>query len=283
MNVATTTVRRGFVFLSLLTSAVSAPAGLLCENVDLWLSTDIRSAYVSSGGSVVETRPVSAQFLEGWCHLGEGGRIGAYFWIVSAWSDQRDADRRRLFNELETGLQYAYDYRFTEALSLNTQIVNLWNPCIGYDSYAANEIDTIVQVVEAFENPVVTPYLDFRYAYHPDQWSQFATGLRRRFDFGDGRLAVTPFASLIWGDDHRYDNKYGKSADPSFRFCGYIPMCSLVGVRCAYKISSNLQVYCHLQQYDVIDPDGRRQMRKSPKDWVVRDLPIGEVGVALQF
>ena len=263
--------------------SVSARAGLLHEDLNMKLTADIRSAYVGSGGSVVETEPVSSQCLSGWYSLHDYGRIGGYFWIVSALCGQKDDVRRRLFNEIETGIEYGYTYRFNGDWAIDTEVINLWDPCIGYDSYDPGEIDTMIELIQSLENPYVTPYYELMAEYYPNNWIRCATGLRHAFAFLDGRLTVTPYACVIWGDGNRYEMKFEQESDATLSFWGFTAMYSWIGVRCNYKVNEYLSVYARFQQYDVIDPAGRDHEEARDVPWAVCDYPVAVLGAAVLF
>lgn len=263
--------------------AMRVAAGVWADDLNMRLSADFRSAYIASGGSVVETTPVSSQCLSGWYDLHDCGRVGGYLWIVSAMLGQKDDVRRRLFNEIETGVQYNYTYRFCKDCALDTEVINLWNPCFGYDSYDSSQIDTMLELVQSLENPYVTPYYELMYEYAPNSWLRCTTGIRHAFVFFDGRLTVTPFASVIWGDSNRYEMKFEQESKADLSFWGYTAMYSLVGVRSSFAVNDRLSVYLRLLQYDIIDPAGRKHEKERDVPWAVCDYPVAIIGVVFAF
>lgn len=275
---------RFIILVGIVLGALScAWAGLLADDLNMKLKADLRNAYVSSGGSVVETEPVSAQSLSAWYDLHEYGRIGGYFWTISSLCGQKDDVRRRLFHEIETAPQYGYTYKFCSGLAIDTEIANIFNPTIGYDDFEAKDTDMIINVIQSLENPYVTPYYDFKGEYYPNNWIRCATGIRHAFLFFDGRLSVMPFWSVIWGDNNRYEMKFEQESESMMSFFGFTAMYSWVGIRCNYKINDYWSTYLRLQQYDIIDPAGRKHESEKDVPWAVCDYPLVVIGAALSF
>ena len=262
-------------------AARPSDAGLLHPDLDLSLSADFRSAYISSSSSVVETKPVTSQCLTGDFGLGAFGRIEGYFWIVSALSGQKDDYRRRAFNEIETSVAYAYDWRFAKDWSLDSLAGPVLNPAIGYDSYDSGEITHEIRAIQALSNPYLTPYYDLMAAYHPSSWMRINTGFRHVFTFFDGTLSLTPFWHVTWGDRDRYEAKFGP--EPESEVLGFSPMCSMAGVWVRYYLRKHFSLYLRLQQYDVIDAHARDYEKNRDVCWAVCDYPFAVLGATLHF
>ena len=261
--------------------ALGTSAGDILPELNMSLSADFRSAYISSSGSAVETRPVTSQCLAGTYGFGEYGTLAGYVWTVSALTGQKDRFRRRAFNEVESGLLYRYSWEFADGLSLNNSAGHLWDPEFGYHGFKESEITHEIAVVQSLENPYVTPYYDLQGAYHPTRWVRVNTGIRHAFTLLDGALSLTPFGHVIWGSGRRYEQKF--EAAPNSDICGFTPMYLMTGVLANYRVHERLTLYLRLQQYDVIDPSGRRHEKARDVSWAVRDMPFVVAGVTVHF
>ena len=257
-------------------------ASVLHPDLDLSVSADFRSAYISSNGGAVETRPVTSQCLDWSWLMGSYGRLGGYFWVVTALSGQKDDLRRREFNELETEISYSYDWTFADGWSLDSLLGHIWDPGIGYESFDADAFTHEIHFVEKLANPYVTPYCDVMYCYHPDPWTRVNTGLQRPFCFLDGRLSVTPKVFVTWGDSNRYEAKFNTELDGGDVF-GFRPMYVNSGIWSTYRLNDRLSFYLRLQMYDVIDGKGRDFENGRNESWAVCDMPFVVIGVTVNL
>lgn len=255
-----------------------AEASVVHPNLDLSISADFRSAYISSSGGAVETRPVTSQCLDWSLRMGSAGRIEGYAWTVSALSGQKDDLRRRAFNELEAEVSYAYDWKFTDGWALGNRLGHIWDPGLGYESFDASAFTHEIHWVQKLANQYVTPYYDVMMCYHPKPWVRVNTGLQRAFSFLDGRLSVMPKVFVTWGDSDRYEAKFNTEMEDGDVF-GFKAMYINSGIWSVYRLTDRLAIYLRLQQYDVIDSCGRTYEKSRKESWAVSDMPYAVLGI----
>ena len=257
-------------------------ASFVHPDLDLSVSADFRSAYISSSGGAVETQPVTSQCIDWSWHMGPYGRFGGYAWVVSALSGQKDDLRRREFNEIEAEISYAYDWKFASGWTLNNQLGHIWDPGIGYESFDADAFTHEAHFVQKLSNPYATPYYDVMYCYHPDPWIRVNTGLQHPFLFLDGRLCVMPKVFVSWGDSNRYEAKFKSELDGGDVF-GFRPMYVNSGIWSTYRLNDRLSFYMRLQMYDVIDQKGREYEGARDVSWAVCDIPFVVIGITVDI
>ena len=259
-----------------------AGASFIHPDLGLSVSADFRSAYISSSGGAVETRPVTSQCLDWSWRMGNYGRFEGYAWIVSALTGQKDELRRRAFNELEAEISYAYDWRILDGWALNNQLGHIWDPGIGYESFDAEAFTHEIHFVQKLSNPYLTPYYDVMYCYHPAPWIRVNTGLQRPFYFLDGRLCIMPKVFVTWGDSNRYEAKFNTKLDGGDVF-GFRPMYVNSGIWSTYRLNDRLSFYLRLQMYDVLDEKGRNFENGRSESWAVCDMPFAVIGVTVNI
>lgn len=257
-------------------------ASFVHPDLDLSVSADFRSAYISSSGGAVETRPVTSQCLDWSWRTGDYGRIEGYAWVVTALSGQKDDLRRREFNEIEAEISYAYDWKFASGWALNNQLGHIWDPAIGYESFDASAFTHEIHFVQKLSNPYLTPYYDVMYCYHPDPWIRVNTGLQRPFYFLGGRLCIMPKVFVTWGDSNRYEAKFNTELDGGDVF-GFRPMYVNSGIWSTYRLNDRLSFYLRLQMYDVIDDKGRDFENGRSESWAVCDMPFVVIGMTIRL
>ena len=251
-------------------------------DLGLSVSADFRSAYISSSGGAVETRPVTSQCLDWSWRMGDYGRFEGYAWVVSALTGQKDELRRRAFNEIEAEISYAYDWKFASGWALNNQLGHIWDPGIGYESFDTKAFTHEIHFVQKLSNPYLTPYYDVMCCYHPAPWIRVNTGLQRPFYFLDGRLCIMPKVFVTWGDSNRYEAKFNTELDGGDVF-GFCPMYVNSGIWSTYRLNDRLSFYLRLQMYDVIDDKGRNFEDGRSEPWAVCDFPYAVAGFTVDI
>ena len=96
------------------------------------LDVSVRSGYLTSSGSLYDTRPVTTQCLTEKADLGDFGYVEGYAWFISSLHNRQKDRHRVLFNEFEGAVFYGYPWRICRNVVLDTKAGPLWNPPIGY-------------------------------------------------------------------------------------------------------------------------------------------------------
>ena len=78
----------------------------------LW--TEFENAYLSSSGTLCDTRPISLQNLDWNFSLGDYGYLYGYGCFLSMLHDRQHELHRPAFNEFEGGAFYGYDWKLSE-------------------------------------------------------------------------------------------------------------------------------------------------------------------------
>ena len=73
------------------------------------LSAEFESAYLSSSGTLCDTRPTALQNLDWAVHIGDYGKLYGYGCFLSMMHDRQHELHRPAFNEFECGAFYGYD------------------------------------------------------------------------------------------------------------------------------------------------------------------------------
>ena len=243
-------------------------------------SVEVRSAYLSRG-KVVDARPFSAQFADGWIGLPGWGSIGGSVWSVSSFSREgQSTSRRNAYNEADYNLHYDYAIEICDEWALANRLALQWVTLPGYHADMPTRREW--HAAQELRNPHVTPYFLLRRAYGPEQWCYWRVGLLRRFVLSE-RLSfvVDGFGEL--GDSRLFDERYGRAGGHSCpgRHAGLNALNIVLGVE--YKISDNLKAYASVRQFGLVSDDARAAVKASSAQQAKRDLTIATVGMAVSF
>lgn len=242
------------------------------------LYTEFETAYLSSSGTLCDTRPVSLQNLDWTARFGEYGRVGGYGCFLSSLHDRQHELHRAAFNEFEGGVFYGYDWDLNARQTLVTDAGFIWNPLIGY----RNDPDDLweFRMVQALENPYVTPYWDLLALMEPDQWSRVRVGVRRKFDLSDS-VTLTPWVDVVWGCARRYEARYGE--EPEDPVGGGAVYCSIVGLKLEKRFAERWRIYAKVRQFDTLGSQAREAEKRKTEYYARSDIAIFTVGVAVDF
>lgn len=242
------------------------------------LDVQVASAFLSSTG-LHDTCPVTTQMGYVKVDFEEWGFIDGYGWIISALHDKQHDRHRAAFNEFEGAIQYGYDWWFREGWRLRTKIGPYWDPAIGYRHGANNLWGPYL--TQSLDNPYVTSYLAALQIVAPERKGRIKLGLKKSFPLGE-KVEVTPFAEALWMDARRFSSKYGDTPEKSRVFGGAFATLQ-TGVRTSYAMTENMKLTFQFIQYDVINGQARRSIRRSDRYYAKRDWPVVRIGVSYSF
>ena len=116
---------RKILFPYLLGSVTAACAGELGQ-FDGRLSAEFETAYLSTSGTLCDSRPTALQNLDWTYHLGDYGKFYGYGAFLSMLHDRQHELHRPAFNEFETGAFYGYDWKITEDVTFFNGAGGVW-------------------------------------------------------------------------------------------------------------------------------------------------------------
>ena len=269
---------RKILFPYLLGSVTAVCAGELGQ-FDGRLSAEFETAYLSTSGTLCDSRPTALQNLDWTCHLGDYGKFYGYGAFLSMLHDRQHELHRPAFNEFETGAFYGYDWKITEDVTFFNGAGGVWNPLFGYRN---GYDDTLweFRYFQSLENPYLTPYWDTLTLIEPGQWTRLRFGVRRDFALTDS-LKFSAWIDGVWGDNRRYEARYGDR--PEYQFFGGAFCTSTVGLQLTWRFAERWLVYAKIRQFDTLDRRGRRAEKKKTDYWARRDIAIVTLGIACDF
>ena len=247
-------------------------------SLDGKVDTRVETGYLSSSGTLLDTRPSLEHQLDLTLHLSEYGRLTACGWVTSALHGGRDRDHRRAFYLYESTFGYGYDVSFSEDLNLVDEVGIVWDSPLGYKHYSQEEVAWWYR--NALENPVVVPYTETLGLFVPDRWVRVALGLRRGIFVSD-TVKVTPFVETVWGNPERYRAQYGES--PSCRFLGGIFMTLTPGVQIDWSFPGGWVVWFRFREFVTIDRRARKAVRRQNRYYQKTDAEIFTLGLSYLF
>ena len=243
------------------------------------LSAEFESAYLSSSGTLCDTRPTALQNLDWAVHLGDYGKLYGYGCFLSMMHDRQHELHRPAFNEFEGGAFYGYDWKISDDVTFFNGAGGVWNPLFGYRN---GYDDTLweFRYFQSLQNPYLTPYWDTLTLIEPGQWTRLRFGVRRDFDLTD-ELTFSAWIDGVWGDNRRYEARYGDR--PEYQFFGGAFCTSTVGLQLTWRFAERWLVYAKIRQFDTLDRRGRRAEKKKTDYWARRDIAIVTLGIACDF
>ena len=269
---------RKILFPYLLGSVTAVCAGELGQ-FDGRLSAEFETAYLSTSGTLCDSRPTALQNLDWTYHLGDYGKFYGYGAFLSMLHDRQHELHRPAFNEFETGAFYGYDWKITEDVTFFNGAGGVWNPLFGYRN---GYDDTLweFRYFQSLENPYLTPYWDTLTLIEPGQWTRLRFGVRRDFALTD-TLTLSTWVDGVWGDNRRYAARYGES--PEYQFFGGAFCTSTAGLQLAWQFAKRWRLYAKIRQFDTLDRRARRAEKRKTDYWARRDIAIGTVGISFDF
>ena len=243
------------------------------------LSAEFESAYLSSSGTLCDTRPTALQNLDWAVHFGDYGKLYGYGCFLSMMHDRQHELHRPAFNEFEGGAFYGYDWKITDDVTFFNGAGGVWNPLFGYRN---GYDDTLweFRYFQSLQNPYLTPYWDTLTLIEPGQWTRLRFGVRRDFDLTDS-LKFSAWIDGVWGDNRRCEARYGDR--PEYQFFGGAFCTSTVGLQLTWRFAERWLVYAKIRQFDTLDRRGRRAEKKKTDYWARRDIAIATLGIACDF
>lgn len=238
------------------------------------------TAYVSSSGTLCDTKPVSMQNLDWDFAMGDYGHFWGYGCFLGTLHDAQHEMHRAAFNEFEGGLFYGYDWKLSDDVTFCNSAGGVWNPLFGYrNGYE----DTLweYRYFQSLENPYVTPFWDILGLISPTpSWARIRLGLRHSFHLTD-TLILTPCAETVWADRDRYLARTGEL--PRHRFLGGGFATITVSLKLEWYFTEHWSVWAIFKEYIVVDEQERETAENSPNYWAKKDLAIGSLGFGYHF
>ena len=270
--------RRGFALFAFVAVRFTLAAGEVGQ-FEGRLSSEFETAYLSTSGTLCDTRPTSLQNLDWTVHLGDYGKLYGYDAFLSMLHDKQHELHRPAFNEFEGGAFYGYGWKISEDVTFFNGAGGVWNPLFGYRN---GYDDTLweFRYFQSLENPYLTPYWDTLTLIKPGQWTRLRFGVRHDFKL-TGPLTLSAWADAVWGCKRRFRARYGNEPDHPF-LCGAF-CTTTVGLQLMWRFADNWMVYAKVRQFDTINRQARRAEKRKSEYWARRDIAIGTIGVAYEF
>lgn len=243
------------------------------------LSAEFESAYLSTSGTLCDTRPTALQNLDWSVHLGDYGRFYGYGCFLSMMHDRQHELHRPAFNEFEGGVFYGYDWKISENVTFFNGAGGVWNPLFGYRN--GND-DTLweFRYFQSLDNLYLTPYWDALTLIQPRQWTRLRFGVRHDFALTE-TLTLSAWIDAVWGCKRRFGARYGD--EPYHPFLGGAFCTTTVGLQLTWRFGERWMVYAKVRQFDTLNPQARRAEKRKSEYWARRDIAIGTIGVAYEF
>lgn len=241
---------------------------------------DIETAYICRG-YVWDSRPFSAQYVDGEVNLGDFGRFDGYVWSMSALSSKgHSTSMRNAYNEVDYGIRYAYDVHIAEGWTLVNGVAKQWvtNPGVRHNPHSL--IDW--QVFQTLRNPYITPYWKLRYIRRPYQAAYWCVGAFHSFELTDTlSLTIDVFGDL--GDARHYRHLYGpKPHHEESNYHGGLQSLNFM-LRLDWKAMEHLGFYAFVAQLCTVSEDAREAIRATNAEESKCDITYGGVGLKLDF
>lgn len=242
------------------------------------IDTRVETGYLSSSGTLVDTRPSLEHQLDLTLHLAGYGRLTACGWAISALHGGRDRDHRRAFYLYESTVGYGYDVTFSRNLDFVNEGGVVWDSPWGYRHYSHEEVAWWYR--NSLENALAVPYTETIGLFSPDRWVRVALGLRRVFKICDS-ISVMPFVETVWGDSDRFHAQYGGT--PAHRFLGGAFMTMTPGVRVAWNFRENWTLWFRFREFVTVDPQAREAVGRQAEYYQRNEAAIFSIGLSYFF
>ncbi|MBO5643217.1 MAG: hypothetical protein J6S51_04340 [Kiritimatiellae bacterium] len=237
------------------------------------------SGYLGSSGAIYDTRPNISNCLSLRSELGDGFFIDGYGWFITSLHTLQSDSHRVLLNEFEGSFRFGYDYYFKDGSMLETKAGVLWNPAIGY--YNGTMDNWGPYVVQYYKNKFLVPYWDGLWMVSPKRRARVRMGLRKPFKLTQN-LSISPFCETVWLDKRRFVSRYNEAPKDHFIRGGALGSIT-TGFSVTYSLSENLKILGSFSQFDIINSQARRAIKKSDKYYAVCDWPILKIGISYYF
>ena len=243
----------------------------------LW--NEFENAYLSSSGTLCDTRPISMQNLDWRYSMGEAGYLWGYGCFLGTLHNRQRELHRAAFNEFEGGVFYGYDYEVSENVQFVNSFGGVWNPLFGYHN---GNRDTLWEwrYFQSLENPYITPFWDALGLIDPDQWVRIRFGVRHTFELTDS-LFLTPCLEGVWGTARRFYARYGERPNDDFLEGAFVT--STAGIKLEWRINELWSIWFKVRQFDTLNHQARRLERRKTSYWAKPDYTIFTLGMGLHF
>ena len=240
---------------------------------------EVASAYRSSSSGLLDTRPVATQTLDWRLSLGDYGFLEGYVWAISAFHNMQRKSHRALFYDTEGAVRYGYSVPLAEGVRLSTSAGPYFDLPFGYRN--AHMKCWGPYVVQRLDSPWLSLYWKGLWLVEPSQRGRVGFGVERKTVLSN-RLALTPFAEMVWMDKRWFSRRYGVELEDSEMLGGAFAH-SFVGVKAKWKLDEKLSVVATAAMYDVINNHARKAVRRSNAYYAKNDWPVVRLGVEYSF
>ena len=248
------------------------------RNPSFAFRSEFASGYLSSGGTLGDTSPISTQCLYWRYGLGDYGTLSGYGWTISSLHNRQHDAHHEAFYQFESAFYYGYDWKVRDEFTLRTKAGPLWNPTYGY--HDGHNCNWGVHAVQSLDNPYVTPYINWLGMVRTAIRERARIGVEHKFKLCEG-FSLTPFTETVWMDSRRYQSRYG--GIPQDRFLGGAFATVTTGVVLEWMWSKDFMFFARLRQYDVINSQSRRAVKHQDSYYAKCDWPVLGVGFEYRF
>lgn len=238
----------------------------------------VESGYISSSGRLSYTKPVAEQTGILSVSYKNLGTLATDFWIGSALNNETDATHRRAFYCYEGTLTYGNEYSFTDTMAAKAWGGIIWDWLGGYKKDVGTQIGWITEW--SFQNPIVTPYMNWLGFFEESTWIRARFGLRRSFKVCES-VTITPYVDAVWGDSARYRSNFGSDIDGTF--LGGALMCTIFGAAAEWHFAEHFFLWGRYRQYALIDSDARNLVKESSAATARCEMSVFGLGLGCQF
>lgn len=239
--------------------------------------SEVSSGYLSSGGTLGDTRPVAVQQADWMLDFHEFGRVSGYLWTISSLHDRQRNVHSSAFNQIESAIYYGRDFTIGN-VKLRTRAGPLWNPQIGYKN--GHNCDWGWQLVQSLENSCITPYLNGLWMVAPSPRARIRFGASHTFALGED-FTIAPFVETVWMDRRRFKSRYGGRAQD--RVLGGAFATATIGVRAVWLVSENWRLFVRIRQYDTVNRQSRRAVKRQSSYYAKCDYTVVGIGIECSF
>jgi hypothetical protein len=279
---------RAFVLMFAIGISLSAEAfvkevvGVL-PRPDVKFSGDIEmtfmSGFLAASGTILDTMPNVSHCLSFRAEFCDDFFIDGYGWFISSLHNRQHEDHRMLFNEFEGTLRFGHDLRFDKGKVLESKGGVLWNPPIGYYDSKMNYWGPYF--AQYFKNDLIIPYWDGFWMAYPRKRARIRMGVRKPVKFSEN-FSITPFFETVWMDKRRFSSRYNEEI-AEYSVLGGVFGTITFGFSAIYKFNDEWSLVGSFSQFDIINSQARRSVKRSDRYWAKCDWPIFKIGIRYNF
>ncbi len=243
------------------------------------VTPEIRSTYQSLG-KIVEDRPMQITNIRFGYNMDSFGRFGIRNWDVSSLTDRRSDEHRHALYHTEHGLIWQYDVDISEGWRLKSDLTRSWTIFRGFENNAANITYHWWQLEQSLENLYLVPFYRARKCFRGNDYFYFRAGVRRRLALVND-FYVMPSVFADGGSSRCHKRAFGSKVDGGRWGDGVFAVSARLDLGC--RLSENFSVFLFVEQYEVVERDGRRTNSKGGGECAHSDWTIFGVGVKVEF